>query len=58
MWKKKVENLGKLLAGDVGGEGTWLAARDLERRRGRSRKDTLNLQKVRKKKAQLKLITK
>ena len=57
MWKK-VENLGKLLAGDVGGGGTLLAAMDLERRRGRSRTDTLYVQKVRKKKAQLKLITK
>ena len=57
MWKK-VENLGKLLAGDVGGGGTLLAARDLERRRGRSRTDTLYVQKVRKKKAKSKLITK
>ena len=53
-----MENLGKLLAGDVGGGGTLLAAMDLERRRGRSRTDTLYVQKVRKKKAQLKLITK
>ena len=38
-----MENLGKLLAGDVGGGGTLLAAMDLETQRGRSRTDTLNV---------------
>ena len=45
-----MENLGKLLAGDVGGGGTLLAAMGLERQRGRSRTDTLGVQKVRKRK--------
>ena len=49
MWRK-VENLGKLLAGDVGGGGTLLAAMGLERQRGRSRTDTLGVQKARKRK--------
>ena len=46
-----MENLGKLLAGDVGGGGTLLAAMGLERRRGRSRTDTLNVQKLEKMKS-------
>ena len=40
-----MENLGKLLAGDVGGEGTLLAAMDLETQRERSRRDTFNVKK-------------